>query len=319
MLIKTGSTFVAMIEAGNFKTEIYEYLLGSMGGSASEHFDELSVTSEEFFDKLTVAEDELVDAYLTGELDGDTLEKFRSHYLASPLRRQKVEFARSLQLSGAQHFGAPADNAASSGFLSSFRDFLAAPRLVIGFSAGLLLLGIVGIWMFLNQTRQEIAVREKSEAETVTPNSSPGEIAPQKSHDNGSNDIAAEVRPPVETNRSAPEKRPASLPKLTVATFVLAPPRRGGIPSLSIPRNAADAAFRLQLDSDDFGTYRVVLKDESGKQLWSSGRLRASNKSVTARFPSNLLKAGVYSLELSGENGGETEALANYSFKALRE
>ena len=83
--------------------EMTEYLLGSSSVEDTERFDAISVTDREFADQLDATENDLVDAYIHGELTGATLERFETHYLASGLRRDKVEFARSFQTYAQRH------------------------------------------------------------------------------------------------------------------------------------------------------------------------------------------------------------------------
>ena len=73
--------------------KITEYLFGSLSSDETKRFDELSFADEEFAGALA-AENELLDRYARGAPAGDALAKFRSHYLASPLRREKVKFAQ---------------------------------------------------------------------------------------------------------------------------------------------------------------------------------------------------------------------------------
>src|SRR5467141_1144885 len=75
-----------------------EYLLGTLSEAEAERLDELSVMDREFAEALNVAEKELVDAYVNGELRGSRLGQFKAYYLASPLRREKVEFAEAFQV-----------------------------------------------------------------------------------------------------------------------------------------------------------------------------------------------------------------------------
>ena len=76
---------------------INQYLLGSLDEAETERFDGLSITDDQFAEALQAAEKDLVDAYVQGEINGDELERFKSHYLASPMRREKVEFARAFR------------------------------------------------------------------------------------------------------------------------------------------------------------------------------------------------------------------------------
>lgn len=99
--------------------DITLYLLGSLPEAETERLDELSLTDDEFANVLNAAEKDLVDAYAQGELAGTALKQFESHYLASPLRRGKVEFAQAFQAlaeknAAAQVVEAQAENLAGS-------------------------------------------------------------------------------------------------------------------------------------------------------------------------------------------------------------
>jgi len=81
---------------------LVRYLLGSLPDEQAERLDELSVSDDEFVWRLRAAENDLVDAYLRNELSGETLERFRTFYLSSAQRREKVKFAEALMALGAQ-------------------------------------------------------------------------------------------------------------------------------------------------------------------------------------------------------------------------
>ena len=69
---------------------IIQYLLGRLPDKEAERLDELSITDDDFALRLNAAEYDLVDAYVRGELSGDTQQRFRSFYLSSPKRREKL-------------------------------------------------------------------------------------------------------------------------------------------------------------------------------------------------------------------------------------
>ncbi len=60
---------------------VTQYLLGSLSSEETERLDELSLADDEFAGRLQVLENELIDAYVEGELSGQTLEHFNSFYL----------------------------------------------------------------------------------------------------------------------------------------------------------------------------------------------------------------------------------------------
>src|SRR2546428_12517365 len=73
-------------------------LLGSLADTEAERLDELSITDDEVAWRLTAAENDLVDAYVRGELSGEALRRFETHYLSSQKRRDKVRFGPTLRL-----------------------------------------------------------------------------------------------------------------------------------------------------------------------------------------------------------------------------
>jgi hypothetical protein len=70
------------------------YLLGELTADEQDRLDDLNITDDEFALRLRSAENELVDAYARGELSGEIVHRFRTVYLSSPERRQKLRFAQ---------------------------------------------------------------------------------------------------------------------------------------------------------------------------------------------------------------------------------
>src|SRR5215472_7406737 len=69
------------------------YLLGALPEAEAERLHELSVTGDELAARLDAVENDLVDAYVRGELPQEDRHQFKSFYLASPKRREKVRLA----------------------------------------------------------------------------------------------------------------------------------------------------------------------------------------------------------------------------------
>lgn len=333
--------------------KIIEYLLGALPEAEAERFDELSFTDDEFADLLALAEKDLVDAYARGELDGATLEKFKSHYLASPLRREKVQFAEAFQIFTDRRVGKTGgENAAAEeikaersapGLFSGIKDFIALRPLLSRGAAAVCLISIVfaGFWIFSRRS-----MLPESEVVTKPDSTLPSETGvrqtPRQVEAGGSEsaetekEVAAankEAETSLQNNaRGQTNKPPAAprresspkLPKNSIASFVLAPPLRRAdqIPTLSVPSQAETIAMRLQLESDDYTAYRVALIDQADKSLWSSGRVKiksaGAQKTLDVHFPARLLKSQIYSLAVSGVKAdGEAEVIINYPFRAV--
>src|SRR5215471_21164128 len=121
--------------------DVVQYLLGAAPEKQTELLDRLSISDDDFACRLRALEDDLVDAYVRGELSGDTLERFRSFYLSSPLRREKVRFAEALLPLADRCASVPGINRRRSP-LSFARQFLAA--------AACLILAAGVYWVFEN-------------------------------------------------------------------------------------------------------------------------------------------------------------------------
>jgi hypothetical protein len=331
---------------------ITEYLLGSLSEAETERFDELSFTDEDFAASLSATEKDLVDAYIHGELKGNTLEKFKSHYLASPLRREKVGFARNFQVYAGQNYAETIENAAShesktggtfAEFLSAINIFKNRNLMQGSFAAIALAFVLAGGWWIisksLNQREQEIARQETPAPFNQNAQAIEDEISGNSNTEtnvapaNKENELiqtnankAKTQKPPIAEPMRTPKKETQPVeaaPKIRIASFVLAPSLRSAsrITSLSISKEITNVAMQLQLESNDYAAYRVELLSESNANLWQSGTVKpkGANKTLNVSFPAKLLKSQIYSLQVSGiAADGELEIISNYVFRIVR-
>jgi hypothetical protein len=167
---------------------LVRYLLGSLPAEQSERLDELSVSDDDFVWRMRAAENDLVDAYLRNELSGDRLERFRSFYLASAHRREKVKFAEALLALGAQE-------------PQGSRNWFAAPSMIprwvaaSGIAAAVLLAGVL---LYENgRLRNQVQQAERQRASlTVNRGQAAAPDAPL---------VAMVLKPPVRGGGPIPE------------------------------------------------------------------------------------------------------------------
>jgi DNA repair exonuclease SbcCD ATPase subunit len=332
------------------------YLLGALPDAEAEIFDELSFTDDSFAGELSAAEKDLVDAYVTGELTGEKLEKFESHYLATPRRREKVEFAKAFQGFAEKNLTVieSIPKRTLGGFFSDIF-VIRRPLLQWGFALAALLFMILGGWLFRENARLNSEISEsqakrdelrKRESELEQREKQlQGEIANQRTTNSETEKELAKIREErekleqelkirqsqeqqrINEQRADAKKTPASLPntRITVASFILTPSLRGNsqLTSVSIPPQTDSVAMQLELETNDYTAYRVVLKNQSGDQiLWRSGRLKAktkgTNKILNVVFPARLLRSQAYTLEVSGVSSNATaEIISSYSFRVV--
>jgi hypothetical protein len=309
----------------NDKT-LRRYLLGALPPDETERLDDLSIANDDFAARLSAVENDLVDAYVQGELSGDTLERFRTSYQSSPLRREKVTFAQSLYSAagGATPTGSefvPAKPGSLWPAFAVFPRWAFAGALAILLAAGFLLVENLGLRNQLNQATADRQVLEQREHDLQAT------LDQQHASDAVTANELEQVRKSLaqlEQNSAArqPQSALSSFP-VSVVAFVLSPQLRGGakIAELSLPRGTTRVDLRLELEANDFPQYHGALKAlKTGQIVWHSGELKAETKgqdsTVRISLPANLLKQEAYLLEITGSQPkGAAEFVSSYVFR----
>lgn len=328
-----------MSEATYNDQTMTEYLLGSLPAPDAERYDELSVADDQFAAALNVCEKDLLDSYLQGELDGPILERFKAHYLASPLRREKVAFAVAWQVFAKRSVvdvrTDEADGATKrTWFVALSSLFRTGHLLQRGLAFGLLILLAAGGWFAIDNLRLR---REISQARIRRDELQHLEEGLQKQLE-ARHEANSKVEQELARVRAERERLDQELKKQTppqsnspadqtiIARLILTPGRRGAgqVQTLSLPPGPGRVALELGLEPGEFVSYTVALIDQSNHQtLWQSGRLRAhsgaSGKGITVSFSSALLKPQIYLLQVSGVSAnGTTEVMSDYPFKVVK-
>src|SRR5262245_43240629 len=74
---------------------IRKYLLGELAEADQAALEHELLTDRDKFEQARAVENELVDRYARGEMSRADRERFKDHYLASPLHRERVAIAES--------------------------------------------------------------------------------------------------------------------------------------------------------------------------------------------------------------------------------
>ncbi|MCI0446719.1 hypothetical protein L0244_20090 [bacterium] len=301
-----------------------EYLLGGLSEQETERLDELVITDHDFMIMLKALENDLIDQYVRGELTGNKLQRFKSQYLTSSKRREKVKFAQSLL----PILNAPSIEESPSrapGFRTRWFNFgvgrsafqwgLAAIALFLLFTTGYL------IFENMNLRSQFIQVKSEQSALKIREQELERELAKQKSLDNEKANELVRVR---ERLKQLEEQLAGSEPPdVKLIAFNLSPQTRGTnkIRQLEIPSKIDSINFNLNLEADEFSIYRVTLKNpETNEVLWRSNKAKASANTVKVTLPANLLKGQSYILEVYGILGNKnSELVSNYLFRISKQ
>ena len=288
------------------------YLTGSLPDEQAERFDDLSVADDEFAARLREAENDLIDAYVNGDLSGDTLDRFEAHYLASPAGRERVRFAESL---------AVYQKAAPGGRAAPFRWArwsLAAAALVLLGVAGYLLAENARLRNQIDDARQVRARLEDRERQLQT------QLTDERSASAETVKELARVRESLaQPELRAPKEGSVGL---GVLSFTLRSATRGpsSVQTVTIPTEATTVKLQLPLEPDDFQRYDVALQETATNQtLWRGGGLQAISiggvKALSVTVPARLLQPKFYTIELTGiPAGGDPQDLSSYPFRVER-
>jgi hypothetical protein len=78
-----------------FGREVRDYLLGALPEKRREEIEQKFFEDDDFHLEVEIVEEELFDDYLQKKLSDQERRLFETHFLASPLRRQRLQFARA--------------------------------------------------------------------------------------------------------------------------------------------------------------------------------------------------------------------------------
>lgn len=308
------------------------YLLGSLPPEEAEHLDELSVVDDEFALRLDAMENDLVDAFARGDLSAEALERFQKFYLSSPRRQEKVEFAKTLLrfgekgakavVHGAEQPAIPgAEPTVQTSQSRSAGGWFSVPRLGLQwvFAATAMTLLFAGSYLFVENERlrqQATEARNQQIALSQHVQDMERQLGEQRSAN-------ASMLKELDRAREA-----SALPHaLKIVAALLLPQMRGvsQIPTISLPVGTDQVHLRLQLESDDFPSYRVALKDFAGSGvLWRKSDVKAraegEAKVVSINIPASLLKQQNYIVELMAvSSDGRPELISGYPLRIIRE
>jgi len=278
---------------------LVSYLLGALPDHEIERIDELSIADDDFAIRLRATEHDLVDAYVRGELYGQTLDRFRSRYLSTPAGREKVVFAETLF--ARQQTAGPSDRQPSraSWFASGFIPKWAAA------AVALIAVTIAGVLFVDNvRLRREAATVRAALAQRTSPQRPPVAVTPAP-------DSTVARNTPAESN--------------PVPLAVLLPARRGAgdVPTIAIPRTGS-VTLQLVLEFDNFPQYAIELSGPERTIVWRGPVVAATSiregRAVSATIPVSVLKPRRYVFEVSGRRApGPAEPVGSYPVRVVLE
>jgi hypothetical protein len=284
--------------------QLVRYLLGALPEDETQRVEEDCLVDDEVAARLRLVEDDLVDAYARGHLTGDRLVRFEAFYLASPGRRQKMEFAK--RFLAAVDSAAPRhepEALARSQAAGRWSPWMLAAAAAVFLATGLLLVQDTRLRRDVTDARASLAAAEQR-VRTVS-----GQL------DDHQRAAAAAIQALANARGTPPEGAVA---------LVLMPQTRGvdRVSMIAVPRGARTVPLDLTLEAANDGQYSVALRDPATNGIvWRSQALASESGRrppvVPVRVPAGLLKAQHYALDLFELRAGAPEFVGSYAFEVV--
>jgi hypothetical protein len=312
---------------------ITQYLLGELEEETQAKVQDRLLCDREFFDRLAIEENELIDDYLRGALTRGRQEKFQSYFLASPVRHQKLRFAKALKRRLSE--SPPKTEIAVSPLWKRLlwpRE-LSLLRFAAGATAALII--AAGGWLALENARLRRQIDNMRAVRDEWPERARQlelQISVEKQHNQM---LAEEIK--RERSRSSKLERQVGIlnqareadrseTREAIISLALLPglSREGdGSHQVEILRGTSRVRLELYPEKTDHENYRAELRTREDKRIWVGNNLKlrktSSGDQVIVSLPATILSKGDYILTLrSTADDGEQERAGTYYFRVVR-
>ncbi|HEV8578378.1 MAG TPA: hypothetical protein VGX68_04790 [Thermoanaerobaculia bacterium] len=276
-----------------------------------------------------IEEQQVADRYMMGTLPADEAERFEEHYLSCTECLDRLELAESMQRGFKRAAGEDAARLAAARQLAlvAWLTRLGRSRQMAVLAMAVLVIAILPAGLAL----REIGERSRELAQTR----SALQQERQRAGAGSRNAMQAEkLHAELEASRrelagerqahaSAVEQlAQARQPQANVPILFLDAERgSAGEPSvrLRLPRAPGWIVLALTVDPPYQPSYRAILRDAGGREIWRGGGLRRDERdSLSLSLPSTLLAPGDYTLAVEGLAPGRKPAAAGrFAFRVL--
>jgi hypothetical protein len=321
------------------ENQIAQFLLGQLSEEDRLKVEERIFKENGFYEQVLAIQEELSDSYVRNDLSAKQRSQFESHFLRSPRRRERVEFASALKraLDKQQSVEVPAQS--GSTWWKSFGAFKIGPvPMLAALSACLVML--VGLsWLFLDNRRlvnrvEQSNVENGRLADRLNKHADlekdkqrlESEIAALKQRGDAVEATLRQKEQELEDIKRASKTGPSSSSLVGVATFVLSPGLRRGTDEpekLMISGTSRLVKLQLALEKpENYEGYVAEIRTARGN-LVLSRRLPAAKQAsfgqaVSLTVPTGQLPIGEYEVTLKGAVKNSLESIGYYYFISLR-
>lgn len=304
------------------EARIRQYLLGALAQDERRDLEDQYFSDTETFDELVAIENDLIDSYVRQELSSFEGEQFETQYLNSPRRKDRLEFARSIDRACRESFVTASTRRPFSSRFGIHVFSKAYPILQWASVAAALILAAAGSWLIFQNYQLRMQLQE-ARKQSLSVQAQVGHQQEQPRPQGPTLDLHDASRSQTPPNTDVATLEPSTQPALifTPSSGV----ERGAERSqkaLAIPPNVSSVILRLPLSRDTYVKYQAELQTVEGRTIQTTKGLTSRKSSgqavVLFRVLSKRLATGDYVVMLSGTDAdGKVEDVEAYSFRTV--
>jgi anti-sigma factor RsiW len=310
------------MESSDQENLIVRYLLGELSEADADALEVRLLSEPDLAEEMQSVEYELIDRYVRNQMHEPERKRFESHYLSTPLHRERLATARGL-LQAADEFtlALPARETyatVASERTSWWRSMFATPAMAWSSGVAIALLGAMIVWLLFERGR----LQQQLQAQHLRAQSLESELAQQRSALATLEQLLAQ-RPAISpTPLPSPDATP-NLPAFNqVFALMLVPQLRGAGETTTITLTDSIKTVRLKakIEPDEATRYQAELRTADGASVLQR-RLNVTRRATQIELdvPATRLGNNDYVLTLSTVNAtGELEEVNRFTFRVVR-
>jgi len=304
------------------KDRLVRYLLGDLAEADHQRLEKECLADDKLGETLSAIENDLIDAYVCGELSEKQRQQFEQNFLDTPEKHEQLEVARLLMNPAVRQRVATTaiqSRQERRSWWQSLAAFLGSRHLAMRLAkaaAGIAMAAVAVLLVVQNQRlRTQVSQLQSGQTEL---HQQIVQLQQRIANARWTGEKDAGDRSGAET-----------LPPLVTVSALLKPglPRQGGSGSgnspLTIPAIASSVVLMLDLQTDRYAHYSVVLETAEGETVRRVQGLRSKSvrggRIIQVHLPSKALHKGDYIVTLSGqETNSPPQVVDSYSFSVIR-
>ena len=310
---------------------VYRYLLGDLPEAEQLALEQMFLTDNGAFERVWEIENQLVDRYVRGRLTAEEKKLFEQNYLASPVHRERVQFATNLIGAADSATENDAERPRAQSSVSWRPSFLVSTRRGTwrwAMAAAVVALAVVGLGLFRERGRLQSQISRLNE-ERASELQREQELEKEMAAERERNDkVAAELESLREDLRGAehPGQGSAGQKELrSVVSFLLSPVlvrSSSEAQKLTIPHATDLVALQMKVGAQGEKSFQVAVQTVEGRTVWTRTSIKARpNGVVSVTIPATRLDAGDYILTLAATRGPNeaAEEINRYFFRVAKQ